>query len=108
MPISVNYIYIFIAPTGAPVNFDITVNGTTLNCSWEPPLLSLQNGIIISYTIICLVDDSIAVYETVSNETNSFILDHYSPYTVYNCSVFASTEAGDGPVAEYVNVTTES
>ena len=54
------------------------------------------------------MDDNIVVYESVSNASNSFTLDLYSPYTTYNCSIFASTGAGDGVAAEYVNVTTES
>lgn len=93
-------------PSGAPLNFAITVDETALNCSWEPPSEGLRNGNITSYTIMCLVGDDTAVNVTLSNIQQT-TLNLYAPSTTYNCTIYASTSVGDGPVSEYVNATTE-
>ena len=93
-------------PAGAPVNFTIDVNLTTLICSWAPPPADLQDGNITSYTLFCLVDDEIVFNETLSSSEESFEINLYALATIYNCSIYASTDVGDGPASDYVNATT--
>lgn len=96
----------FVVPTGAPVNFNIDVNMTTLYCSWAPPPEDTLNGNITSYTLSCLVDNELVLNENISSTEDSFEINLYSLNTTYNCSIYASTELGSGPPSEFITVTT--
>ena len=83
------------------------MNRTALDCSWAPPAeFELNGGNITSYTLSCWVDDDTVFNETLSSTTNSFTIDLYSPNTTYSCSIYVSTELGDGPSSDFITVTT--
>ena len=61
---------------------------------------------IVSYTVTCI--DSIGVVANMQTTVSlSTTLEALSPYTFYNCNVFATTNGGDGPPAT-LNFTTTS
>ena len=99
-------ILIFTVPSGAPLDFTVSVNRTTLECSWGPLAENERNGVITSYTLTCLVDDVMVFNEELSPSVGMFSIDFYSPNTTYTCSIYASTNSGDGPSSTGVTVTT--
>ena len=97
----------YTAPSGPPRNFDIDTDPddpTTLVFSWAPPAPADRNGIITSYTLACdpTVDDL-----PVSLTTLTATIGGFEPFTVYECSVLASTSEGDGPAVTVMITTLE-
>lgn len=103
---AINLSFSLVVPSVAPVDFNIEVNMTTLYCSWSPPPEDALNGNITSYTLSCLVDNELVFNENISSTEDSFEINLYSLNTTYTCSIFASTELGDGPSSENITVTT--
>ncbi|XP_019848636.1 PREDICTED: phosphatidylinositol phosphatase PTPRQ-like [Amphimedon queenslandica] len=84
-------------PQGPPQNLTVTtLNQSTILIGWSPPVISLQNGIVRSYTIYIFhnLTRSTNSY-TVSNTTTHIVTD-LKPFSVYSISVAAST-IGIGP-----------
>lgn len=61
---------------------------------------------ILSYTATCSDSESVLV-NTVTTVGLSTTLDGLNPYSFYSCSVFATTNGGNGPAAT-LNFTTAS
>ena len=96
----IDYIVCLSAPSGPPLSINITSSQPNVFIlSWTPPDISLQNGIIISYTYYCteLGDsnevDRMTVTTTIAAITNTMI----KAYTEYICFVSAATSIGSGP-----------
>lgn len=84
----------------------ITTGTTTANVSWTPPDPSLQNGVIIYYTVI-LTDLMFGMPECVYNTTiTSFSFMGLEEYARYECEVAAATIGGLGPFSTSVRFTT--
>ena len=91
----------FIVPS-APRNFMLAkVPGSpdTLSASWTIPESS--NGVISGYTISCSSSLSGKLEPfIISDSVTTTILENLTPYTVYTCTVLATTAAGDGNSSE--------
>lgn len=80
---------------------------TSLICVWSPPEDSLQNGVIVSYTLTCTSNGEMVVDLTLNPTVFEMTIDLFSPSTGYACSVAASTAVGIGPYTQAITVTTE-
>ena len=75
-----------------------------LEASWIIP--NPANGEIQNYTITCNGSISFDVEDDVDETTISFTLTGLEPDTAYECSVFATTNGGQGTASNAVTVTT--
>lgn len=96
----------YIVPSGPPAYFDIHVDITSLTCAWSPPD-TLQNGVIVSYTLTCTSNGETVVDLTLNPIVFEMTIDLFTPSTTYVCSVAASTATGIGPYTTPISVTTE-
>jgi len=103
-PVSIS----LLAPSAPPANFSITVTDTKICLSWDPPPESDQNGVIVSYTLVCTKDGEPSISHQVKSFVLNFCADLYLPNQNFTCNVSASTAAGDGPTTESITMTTES
>ena len=82
-----------------PTNFALSSvlnNSQALQANWTPP--DTPNGVIQNYTVRC---NSTAEGMVVPGDATSVVLMlGFLPYTVYECSVFASTNGGVGNASE--------
>ena len=77
--------------------------------SWNVPEPSVRNGIITSYTINCSISDGQlvpVVPQGSSDEQFTKEFESLSAFTMYSCSVAASTANGTGPFSDPISVTT--
>jgi len=95
------------APSGPPLNFIVSVDITSLTCSWDQPEERLRNGVITSYTLTCLTGDETAISITLNPTVKQITVDLFTLSMTYNCTVSASTAVGTGPSAPPISVTTE-
>ena len=93
-----------IAPSGYPKNFSILTSSRSLNISWEPPIPSERNGVIVAYNVTC--NSSEESYELRTSEFVQMI-HGLVPGTHYTCLVTASTIVGNGPSSVMTVVTKE-
>ena len=103
-PVSIS----LLAPSAPPANFEMSVTDTIICLSWDPPPESDQNGVIVSYTLVCTEDEEPCIWHQVKSFIVNFCADLYLPNQHFTCSVSASTAAGDGPTTESITLTTES
>ena len=90
-----------------PLDFSvIPTSPRSLEFSWNPPSDTERNGIITGYTLSCQpnVEGLPQVYPSAGTYTVDGV---YTPAAQYNCSVFASNSAGNGPPAYEVQTTPE-
>ena len=77
----------------------MSISARSAILSWELPIESGRNGIITSYSIACRdADINLIVNDDVID--TSFAVEGLQPYSQYNCTVTASTSAGEGPPAQ--------
>lgn len=88
---------IFSAPSGAPVNFTASLNGTVVLLTWEPPLEDERNGAIVSYFLSCSVDDDSILELNMTGMIQEIYLGVYEHESTYSCDLYASTAVGSGP-----------
>ena len=94
------------APTGPPRKFmAVAVGARSITFTWEAPEPHLQNGVILSYTIICDPSPSSSLGSMTLQLAGNITQGGFSPLTFYSCSIFARNSVGNGPAA-YHNVTT--
>ena len=82
----------FPAPSGSPANFQTTaLDSRSIQLSWDPLPLALQNGIVRQYivTIVDIAGDA-RVINTTATSVNIAALN---PFTMYTCTVAAETIA---------------
>ena len=82
----------FPAPSGSPANFQArTLDSRSIQLSWDPLPLALQNGIVRQYivTIVDIAGDA-RVINTTATSVNIAALN---PFTMYTCTVAAETIA---------------
>ena len=97
-----------LAPTGAPRNFAVSIEKTTLTFVWDPPANDEIGGTLISYTLACTDDnDSDNGFEVDLKVIEKITVDEFLPSTDYTCTIYASTNGGDGPTAS-VSASTDS
>ncbi len=83
-----------------PLNFRIQVDGPrTLSFSWEHPVGYERTGDITAYWLSCdpLPDGFPKLYNSQAFTEQGVMVTEsgFTPSTTYNCSVLASSEAGD-------------
>ena len=66
----------------------------SLSAFWMIP--DPANGIISGYTISCSSPSGMLGPFTFNDSVTVTILENLTPYTVYTCTVLATTGAGDG------------
>ena len=87
-------------PSGPPLSITVTSSQPNVFIlSWTPPDISLQNGIIISYTYYCteLGDSNKVGRRTVTSTTAVITNTMIKAYTDYICFVSAANSIGSGP-----------
>lgn len=93
------------APSGAPRNFVVSVENTSLSFQWDPPADNETGGTIIFYTLSCTGTGNDG-FEAKLNVIEDITLDEFLPSTTYTCTLSASTNGGEGPTAS-VTATTD-
>lgn len=97
--------FIMPAPSGYPQNIVATVTSPrTITLTWELPLYSERNGIIISYSIN-ITDIEAETQRTYSTSSFSYSLS-VEPYTSYALYIAAATEVGLGPYSTATQIRT--
>ena len=101
------YCCLFLVAPGPPSNPSLRINtATSLYLSWEEP--EEPNGNITGYIYVCYNtgNEGVVVQEEtgLSSDTRSAIITGsgaggITPFTIYTCSVTASTSAGNGTAA---------
>ena len=85
-------------PSSPPTNFRLVATGAdTISASWSPPPVGSQNGDITAYNFTCQPDTSALAFPVTYPAAGIYSLSGFSPATMYNCSLFASTAGGSGP-----------
>lgn len=95
-------IFFHTAPSGAPRNFTISVDKTTLHFEWDPPD---DDGTLVSYTLSCSHEGD-NDFDVELNIIEEITIDEFLPSTTYECTILATTNGGDGPTASQ-SATTE-
>ena len=91
-------------PSTGPLNFVATsgnLAATSVIISWDPPLLTHQNGFIIRYKIVYWLQQA----NIAANRSTIVVLGNVTRYTVYNLipssnysmQIAAATSVGFGP-----------
>ena len=94
----------FPAPSGSPANFQARpLDSRSIQLSWDPLPLALQNGIVRQY-MVTIVD--IAGYaRAITTTATSVNVAALNPFTMYTCTVAAETIAV-GPSTSPVQLVT--
>jgi len=74
--------------------------------TWAPPNAAQRNGVITGYSLSCTPLTAGGDITMQYTQDGTFTLGGFTPFTTYNCSIFASNSQGDGPVAS-MTITTE-
>ena len=112
--------HFFTAPT-VPLSFNleqVTDQSGQLNASWSSPMDS--NGILRNYSVLCHItleqfySDQVPsnltdfmLRTSTDGDTTTTIIMGLDPFTMYQCQVTASTDAGESPVSNSDNATTD-
>ena len=93
------------APAASPTGFKHTImNGmAAVEFKWSILPKSKSNGVIIQYILSCssLSPSSLRVMDIMLNTTITRLMDDsLSPGTFYQCTISASTAAGEGPASQ--------
>ena len=93
-------------PSGAPENLTgEALTSLQIQLAWDPPLPRDHNGIITAYAVIV---NTLSTGEKLQLVTasNNITVSSLSPYTVYDCTVAATTSAGTGPFSGAITLQT--
>lgn len=75
----------------------VSAGARSITFTWEAPQPHLQNGAILSYTILCMPTFNRQLSPV--TKPGSVTWTGFSPLTLYNCSISASNSVGSGPPA---------
>ena len=80
------------------------LNSSTVQVSWNPPQLSLQNGLIVDYVLTITGVDTDEEYELRSSEDTggTMTVPGLHPFYTYTFSIAAATTVGGGPFSPAV------
>ena len=89
-----------LVPSGAPQNLS-GVPGVIrqIVLHWQPPLLENRNGIITGYIVNVTAMTSGGMVQLMST-TSSITVSSLRPFTVYICTIAATTRVGSGPFSD--------
>ena len=102
------YSSLLLVPSGPPEDVaGLVVNSTTIDLSWSPPSRDHQNGVIQSYTVLVVEQQTNSTVATLQNiQQTSIIITSLHPHYDYTLSVAAHTVAL-GPYGSVVIRTSE-
>ena len=91
-------------PDAPPQNLTINVlSSTSVQLSWEPPIQTTHNGILRTYHILVVNNNSDIL---VDSSVTTHNISNLTPFTRYSFQIRAENNAGVGPYSEAVNATT--
>ncbi|KAI6655488.1 Phosphatidylinositol phosphatase PTPRQ-like isoform X5 [Oopsacas minuta] len=102
-PTSTSFITAEYVPTGPPTSISATPYSAYVTLLYQPPEASVQNGIIINYSIKFGTSISTTTYTTHLTEYSVYDLEEY---TQYQYSIAAWTSVGIGPFSSVLYETT--
>ena len=83
-------------------------SSTSVTFSWAPPREEHQNGVIVLYTLnITEAGTGLTVQRMVPASQTSVTVDSLLPFTVYICSIAASSSVGMGPFSTILSISTQ-
>ena len=88
-----------VSPSTSPESFSAVPAAMTVQFSWSPPShINSTTTTIANYTLTCSSRvDGVSNLTVTYAEAGSYTPAGFRPTTVYNCYVYASNMAGDGP-----------
>lgn len=95
------------APGSPPSNITVSaLSSSTILISWGPP--QTPNGLISLYFLhIDYNNGSSEAVLTVAGSEEEWIVERLSPFQVVSVRMSAATEAGEGPLGDYVHAQTD-
>ena len=97
--LSCDYLLHSIAPEDAPANVTVVnTSSSSVMVIWTAP--SIQNGIIIHYTLYVDYADGSAIVQVNTLSDTNYTVDGLQPYQLVTVQVSASTAAGEGPLSQ--------
>ena len=97
---------LYIAPSAPPQNvLGTVVNSTSIEVSWEPPSSGDRNGIIQSYIISVLEEETMRQFQLTSAALTVADVVGLHPYYTYIITVSAVT-VGEGPYSSAISLRT--
>ena len=97
--ITCTYLFLDIAPSGAPENFDASIENTVATFIWDPPAEDEQNGDIVSYFLSCNIGSTVQFQLNLTDSVEEVAVGVYETSSTYTCTISASNSAGEGPTA---------
>ena len=94
-------------PTGPPLNFVVIPGARNMTFSWAPPNATERNGVITGYLLSCTTQTAGRDISMLYTQAGTFLVEGFTPFTMYSCSIFASNSQGDGPMASMTIPTLE-
>lgn len=94
------------APNTSPLNFEGNATSSrSISLTWEPPLFEDQNGIITSYIINVVLNETAEESQLLTTEPGLF-LGSLRPFGTYSFVIAAQTIAGIGPFSTVLTIAT--
>ena len=95
-------------PSGSPRNVVVTAkSSTSVMVTWDDPLQSNQNGIIVMYTVVYTnLNRSGDQQMNSSTPQRQFLFTGLQEYEEYSFRVAAETTVGQGPFSDPLSVFT--
>ena len=91
-----------------PTNLScVSVNPSTIHCTWKPPPVNSRNGKITGYTIRHKTTNQRHSHDEVGGSVQSRTIGGLQAYTTYDVDVAAKTRLGQGLFTDPVKVTTK-
>ena len=93
------------APSSPPQNVEgSAANSTSIQLTWQPPVLSSQNGIIQHYVVSVIEDETMRQFQLTSSTTSISAIGLH-PYFTYSFTIAAVT-VGQGPYSQAMSIQT--
>ena len=83
-----------------------TVNSTAVLITWQPPPPEHRNGIITTYIVNVLLENSHTIFQQYATSSLGVILAGLHPFSTYVVAVAAETGVGRGPFSDGLRIHT--
>lgn len=111
------FYFIYLAPSSSPLSVSVaTINSTSVNVSWSPPLAINQNGLILMYDVSYqghIPDNRSATlqYQVITpsypdSTRRYYVITNLEEYVMYTIIVTAINSNGTSPPSYPFDVTT--
>ncbi len=99
-------LHIYTVPSGAPVNVRaIAATSRTVQVTWDPLPASQQNGPMLHYVVMVMVEQTHATF-TLNVTSTSTIIPNVHPSYNYSIKVAAATTVNTGPFSRPLTIKT--